>query len=263
MFFLIGFTAFVAFSSQTLAQTCYFPNGGVSSLDTACNPNALVSVCCYQGQSCLSNGLCVSDPHNETLARVHRGTCTDKNWRSGNCPRRCLDVGFMESGAPVYNCNQTDSDSYCCYDNCKCTSQFEVMSFGAEEPYTLTIIGESFTQTRTSTPAASATAQTSSVSAQFTGASTTQDAAAAASSKSSSDNKSSNSTAIGVGVGVGVSGALLLLAGAFIFWRWKNRNHAKRYEKGATQNPLEAPANEYYPPTQKYVYYATAKETER
>ena len=80
----------LACSVTVLGQKCYFPNGGEVRSDTACNPNALVSACCYDNQACLSNGLCVSDPHDPVKARLHRGTCTDAAWKSGNCPRHCL-----------------------------------------------------------------------------------------------------------------------------------------------------------------------------
>ena len=76
--------------SPAVLSTCYFPNGNVSYLGTACNPNAIESACCAENQACLSNGLCVSDPHAPTISRLHRGACTDKAWKSGNCPRACL-----------------------------------------------------------------------------------------------------------------------------------------------------------------------------
>ena len=80
----------LALSASVLAQKCFFPNGQPAGSDTACNPNALVSACCFDNQACLSNGLCVSDPHDPVKARLHRGTCTDEAWKSGNCPRHCL-----------------------------------------------------------------------------------------------------------------------------------------------------------------------------
>ncbi|ORY19856.1 hypothetical protein BCR34DRAFT_5515 [Clohesyomyces aquaticus] len=92
MYYLLRYTSLLALSSTVFSQTCYFPNSKESTADTACNPNSLVSACCFDGQACLSNGLCVSDPHSTIKARLHRGTCTDKNWKSGNCPRQCLDI---------------------------------------------------------------------------------------------------------------------------------------------------------------------------
>ena len=87
---LARFATALACSATALAQQCYFPDGDKVASDTACNPNALVSACCYDNQACLSNGLCVSDPHDPVKARLHRGTCTDASWKSGNCPRECL-----------------------------------------------------------------------------------------------------------------------------------------------------------------------------
>lgn len=84
-------SALLTFSSSALA-TCYFPNGQISPADTACDPSAIESSCCYKNQACLSNGLCVSDPHNPELARLHRGTCTDQSWKSGNCVRSSLGM---------------------------------------------------------------------------------------------------------------------------------------------------------------------------
>ncbi|KAF2476426.1 uncharacterized protein BDR25DRAFT_375363 [Lindgomyces ingoldianus] len=255
---LFGYTIILTLSYTALAQTCYFPNGDESGSDTACNPNSLVSTCCFEGQACLSNGLCVSDPHNATAARFHRGTCTDKNWKSSNCPRECLDID--NNGVPVYSCNQTNTDSYCCFDNCKCSSQFETFSFTTAELYTLTIIGESFTNTHTSTSATSlvtasnsaTVSQPSSSSVQTTGSATAGAVKATASSGATEQKSSPNSTAIGVGVGVGVGGAALLAAAAFFFWRRKRANKARYQEPGTLYNPSEAPTNEYCPPAQKH-----------
>ncbi|KAF2643269.1 hypothetical protein P280DRAFT_367648, partial [Massarina eburnea CBS 473.64] len=210
-------TAVFALSSRA-ASECYFPNGDLSGSDTICNPNALVSSCCYDNQACMSNGLCMSNPHDASKARLHRGTCSDKTWKSGNCPRECLSVA--NDGASVYSCNQTDVDSYCCFDNCKCNdSKFETFKFTGTDVYPLTIIGEAFTQTHTSTAKPSATSGASS-GAATTGATIT--GTSASSPSAGADTRSSSkSTAIGVGVGVSVGAILLIGAGVFFFWRRK------------------------------------------
>ncbi|KAF2681318.1 hypothetical protein K458DRAFT_343980 [Lentithecium fluviatile CBS 122367] len=267
MYSLIGFAGVFALVSRTVAADCYFPNGDVVASDTACNPNALVSACCYDGQACLSNGLCVSDPHNETLARFHRGTCTDKAWKSGNCPRECLDID--NDGVPVYSCNTTGTDSYCCYDNCECNNfGFETFSFSDTDVYTVTIIGESFTQTHTSssltaTSSTSASTTTSGASASTTNttnvAATGTGTSSPSSTVSTSDSSSSKSTAIGAGIGGGVGAALLIGAASF-FWRRKKRSNDAQdtMYAGSAGKPAEmySPRAEYYPPLEKYSQYA-------
>ncbi|KAF1958907.1 hypothetical protein CC80DRAFT_546225 [Byssothecium circinans] len=269
MYSLIGLATVLSLSSGVASQ-CYFPNGKVVASDTICNPNALVSSCCYDNQACLSNGLCMSDPHSPTKARLHRGTCSDKTWKSSACPRQCTSLA--DKGANVYSCNQTNADSYCCFDDCKCNdNKFETFTFPDTDVYTLTIIGEAFTQTHTSTTKTSATS--GGTAASITGSSSSSPSASAAAS-------SSNSTAIGVGVGVSVGVVLLILAAVFFFWRHKRNASPKDsenpYNNGAGAHGLDnkqsphyslaemdsgEPATQYHAPasshSQKYAHHAS------
>ncbi|KAF2003831.1 hypothetical protein P154DRAFT_519748 [Amniculicola lignicola CBS 123094] len=274
MYSFVSFTAFAAFASTAISQDCFFPNGDLSGSDTACNPNSLVSTCCYDGQACLSNGLCVSDPHNTTLARLHRGTCTDQDWKSGNCPRHCLGISW--NGVPAYSCNATGVDSYCCFDNCDCTSQWETFQFSDSVPYTITIIGEEYTQTQTetySTFSTSPISQSSSTSpilqstnSPTSNSPTTTTTSAPTNDAPKSQRKNAHSTAIGVGIGVGV-GAALLIGGAvaFFIWRRSRRNTPKPYTN-TSPDRYEVPANEILPKSQngiqKYAYFEQPTTTE-
>lgn len=67
---------------------CFFPNGALAPADRACNPDAEDSFCCFTGQGCLSNGLCLVNPHvmDDTEFVYARGTCTDPTWDSHLCP---------------------------------------------------------------------------------------------------------------------------------------------------------------------------------
>ncbi|KAF2856744.1 hypothetical protein T440DRAFT_411935 [Plenodomus tracheiphilus IPT5] len=255
---MLSFATVLALSSSVVA-TCYFPNGAVVDSDTACNPNAIESACCYNNQACLSNGLCVSDPHDAAKARLHRGTCTDEAWKSGNCPRQCLDIN--NNGVPVYSCNITNVDSYCCYDDCECASPFEVFSFSAapSDVYTLTIIGESFTQTHVSTTSHASSSTTTAASSATNSIATSAVTALASATQSSSasaaantESKSTNTTALGAGLGVGIPALAALFVGAFFLWRRKKRN--------ATVTP-ESPteSHEHYQPQVKYAHYTDSE----
>ncbi|CAI6335736.1 unnamed protein product [Periconia digitata] len=243
---LIHLATILTLSSRTLSD-CFFPNGDRSFSDTICNPDALVSSCCYDNQACLSNGLCVSDPLDAQKARIHRGTCSDKTWKSGNCPRSCLSV--EDNGAPVYPCNQTGTDSYCCFDNCKCNDDtFETFKFPDLDVYTVTIIGAAFTQTHQSSTSSSSTPSSSTVASisthdapvpVATSASNPVEAsnlplssdAAAAPTSSGEPSQSTSSVTIGVGVGVSVGAALLLGAGAFFFFWRRGKNKEQQQQQ--------------------------------
>lgn len=266
MYTLFGIYAVLRLSSTAFA-TCYFPNGNAVDSDTACNPNALESACCFDNQACLSNGLCVSDPRDPEKMRLHRGTCTDHSWKSGNCPRECLDVN--NNGAPVYSCNVTDVASYCCYDDCKCESPFEVFSFPATKPsdvYTITIIGEAFTQTHVSTTILSTATSSSparSVSASAAASSALLPVSASASASATTapapkpSSKSTNATALGAGLGVGIPVVAALLIGAFFLWRRRNR---PRPAYGTVERPSELPYVDNYPLQTKHAHYAQSEE---
>ncbi|KAF3004021.1 hypothetical protein E8E13_000034, partial [Curvularia kusanoi] len=167
------------------------------------------------------------------------------------------------NGTPVYSCNSTSTDSYCCYDGCDCqaNSGFEIFTF-AQSPadvYTVTIIGESFVQTHTS--AASSATQTSNIVTTETpsAASSTSTSGAAATSTSSStakESKGTNTVALGVGLGVGIGVAALLGIGVFFFCR--RRKNRKPYAPPSQLSTDEYVLSPHHPST-KYAYTAEAK----
>lgn len=74
---------------------CFFPNGKTAVGDIPCNPTAADSVCCGKGWTCLSSKVCEfnqdspdSDVDN-SIGEQWRGSCTDKDWQSGLCPKFC------------------------------------------------------------------------------------------------------------------------------------------------------------------------------
>ena len=188
---------------------------------------------------------------------------------------------------PVHSCNSTTTDSYCCYDGCDCkvNSGFEIFTF-AQSPadvYTLTIIGESYTQTHTSaasstatsaapfitgTSASSALTSTAATSATNnspkasspTSPSTSPTGAPATSSPDPKPSTSPNGVALGVGLGIGLPFAALLGVGLFfLLRRRKNRNpYAATAAAGSSQ--FSGDADEYalspQSPSERYAYMA-------
>lgn len=73
------------------AQTCYYPDGSVSSHDTPCHSLLIgdeASACCGYLDVCLDNGLCLAQAGAEL---VSRGSCTDQTWQSPECSQYCSD----------------------------------------------------------------------------------------------------------------------------------------------------------------------------
>src|SRR5690348_15730855 len=95
------FLIFTAFRSAT--AICYYPDGSVAPQDTACQDNDEESTCCGQGYACLSNNICMSTGDETQKAGATtfvRGSCTDKTWRSNNCPLFCINptIDFLSGG---------------------------------------------------------------------------------------------------------------------------------------------------------------------
>ncbi|KIX04385.1 uncharacterized protein Z518_05253 [Rhinocladiella mackenziei CBS 650.93] len=216
--------------------TCYFPNGDVSSADVACDAEASDSFCCYSKQACLSNKLCLTGVA-DGINQYARGTCTDQTWQS--------EQGL---GNPVFSCNTTGFDSYCCNDGCSCDSSVgdEILSF-AGTPYTISVIGVTSTYPNPSATTSSASVITSTsfsasaISSGPSGSSSADTAAPAATSSASTEPSSSgggsNGTAIGAGVGVGVGVAILLLGGgAILYYRQRSKSRKKAAHQGFDLN---------------------------
>lgn len=163
---------------------------------------------------------------------------------------QCLDIA-TGSGNPVYSCNNTNlAGEFCCNDGCDCTSGSDVVA--APVPYTISIISESYTNTRTatavgllsdlsptfskfsstfisteasSTPTNSRSSYANSAPANSRSSSSTAYPTSSPSSNASASNgSSSDAVTIGVGVGVGVGGAILVVGSLFlIFWLRRRR----------------------------------------
>lgn len=79
-------------------RTCYYPDRSIAVNDQPCRPDAN-SPCCSSGWSCLENGICertsLADRFNPNVTDYNygRGSCTDRTWRSSECPLFCIGVG--------------------------------------------------------------------------------------------------------------------------------------------------------------------------
>ncbi|KAL6869340.1 hypothetical protein ACO1O0_000665 [Amphichorda felina] len=89
---------------------CYYPNGDASNQDVPCNDGDDESTCCGPGLACLGNNLCMATGvgiQSPTMKSTYvRGTCTDRSWRSGNCPNFCIndEVDRLDQGMPIEKC---------------------------------------------------------------------------------------------------------------------------------------------------------------
>ncbi|KAK0748055.1 hypothetical protein B0T21DRAFT_379975 [Apiosordaria backusii] len=118
-------------SSCRAANKCYYPGGGESLDDVPCDPDAEVNVCCGRstsGGGCLSNKLCMG-----TDGRMSRGSCTDKDWLSPECPNFCTGIVVT----PCLNGNDS-STTHCCFidRNC-CNDESALFEAPPAQPVTI------------------------------------------------------------------------------------------------------------------------------
>lgn len=98
---------------------CYFPDGTIPRQDTPCQSEG-ESTCCGAGYACLSNNLCkltehVPNPASDQSEWV-RGSCTDRSWKSPNCPNFCVTPSNGDNasgGMGVEKCSVAQDRYYC------------------------------------------------------------------------------------------------------------------------------------------------------
>ena len=105
---------------RMVEATCYFPDGEtIPRQDTPCHSEG-ESTCCGAGYACLSNNLCMLTEHVANVASEQstyvRGSCTDRDWRSPNCPNFCVtpsDGDYRGGGMGLNKCAVTQDRYYC------------------------------------------------------------------------------------------------------------------------------------------------------
>ena len=70
--------------SNIIMATCYIGKGIDMPEFGLCNTTASVSLCCFPGHICLSNGYCST--HS---GQIYSGACTDPTYSSSICPELC------------------------------------------------------------------------------------------------------------------------------------------------------------------------------
>ncbi|MCJ1253676.1 hypothetical protein MMC24_001488 [Lignoscripta atroalba] len=87
-------------------QSCYYPNGDLSTQGDAPCSDEPGSACCPLNWECLSNGLC----YLENADYYGRYTCTDQTWQSPGCPNICTQDKTASGNEAILQCSQ----GYCC-----------------------------------------------------------------------------------------------------------------------------------------------------
>ncbi|KYK60386.1 hypothetical protein DCS_01523 [Drechmeria coniospora] len=257
---------------------CYYPNGAVSRQDTPCRNDLDQSACCGQGFACLSNGMCKTTGREQDTppdTNYLRGSCTDRSWRSGNCPSFCLQENMDNIGAAsgVQACpgDYSETRFFCINkqaDGCRiagkvlvfpCKSlspyrpgtnvdirgEYETDNERCQAPTVVTTIGyqANIPSSGSSTTATSTPPSTQSVPPMDPdgrmGNNNNNDNNNNKSSSSSGSSGSSSATQVGVGIGVGVGVGIPVLAGAGAALIVMNRRRRKAAAASQFVGPTE------------------------
>ncbi|OCK76032.1 hypothetical protein K432DRAFT_361103 [Lepidopterella palustris CBS 459.81] len=241
---------FFVSTSALNSSTCYNPDKSqASSGNIPCFPSQDVSPCCGIGSLCTNTGLCVPGgvSTSELLSSLVRGTCTDQNWQSSECPQYCLSAST--GGTNLISCqNVTNNDrDFCCdHSNGCCDSGIGRFRLTVEEIVVATIASGGASQLTTLTTSISSASSSTLASGETTStisitpsssipnpASTPASPAASSSSSatatSSSSNKNTNAVKIGAGVGVPVLIIALSLS-CYLIYAWRRKRKTKNVE---------------------------------
>ena len=103
----------IALSATLVHAQCYYPDGGEALRDVPCKPDAEVSACCAEGYICVSTGMCQFVEYAGT-GRFARGSCTNQDWSSSECPNFCTDAEGEEAGGTDVTRCQGYTDRFFC-----------------------------------------------------------------------------------------------------------------------------------------------------
>ncbi|KAM0800261.1 hypothetical protein BDR22DRAFT_908739 [Usnea florida] len=219
---------------------CYYPDSTSEPRDFVCNASAPVSLCCQNGETCFTNGLCFS----QWDTSINTGTCTDKSWMSSTCFQQCLPSHDIDHGFhTLYRCN---NDQWCCFtggNTTSCCNDEGVNWFTMKDPAFimggngvlpgLTIVPVESTQTSTYTAPSSASAISSAID---TGPTESPSSAAASNTTHTETPYPKDNTIFGLatktGLGAGLGVGLPILAGLTVallsLRRLRRQSNSKR-----------------------------------
>lgn len=227
----------------TQTQTCYYLDQTVEPTHIVCNASAQFSLCCQQGATCLTSGLCFS----QWDTSINTGSCTDPTGTDHSCFQQCPSLGFDHGFHTLYRCND---NKWCCSiggNETSCCNDGDVELFPLR--YVAAVMGGTgfltgFTiapvdlveqannkSTVTTSSAASSTPDPTSTNTQ---SSSTAAAPTHTASPSPSDDETLK-TALAAGLGVGLPLLAALLVALFFLARShkNNKNNNAHHEKTA------------------------------
>lgn len=134
------FVLALALSITLVHAQCYYPDGQEAPRDVPCKPDAEASACCAEGYICVSTGMCQFVEYAGT-GRFARGSCTNQDWSSSECPNFCTDAEGEETGGTDVTRCQGYTDRFFCprSQNANvCKDESKALTFA--EPSVLTTI---------------------------------------------------------------------------------------------------------------------------
>lgn len=120
----IGFHLFLLlnFLAQYLGTVncqCYDLDGSIVAGDRPCYQDQPHSFCCGDKWTCVSPGICSRENSTEIApnggAPLQRATCTDKTWKSNQCPQFCKNEGRPRG---MKECDESYSTFCCVFTDC-------------------------------------------------------------------------------------------------------------------------------------------------
>ncbi|WYZ42224.1 hypothetical protein EsH8_V_001119 [Colletotrichum jinshuiense] len=201
-------------------STCFDRSSNQNLKFVACDATGSLKSCCAPGDSCASNGLCVTSS-TDTLTPYFINGCTEQNWDSDTCLKQCDSSG----GNGVQPCGK---GKFCCYGlgGCDCNNSTALFSLDPVVVVTSIPLSASSSTTSTTSSTTLTTVSTSSAAETTTSApasSLASQSTTSATSEPQSSNKT-NALPIGLGVGFGVGIPLIAIAVGLVWFLKRRRS---------------------------------------
>ncbi|OJD33138.1 uncharacterized protein BKCO1_3300076 [Diplodia corticola] len=194
--------------SATLSSSCFYPAGNQDEGLVPCSAGTTGSsnsICCNEGETCWSPGLCQAVAVNASVStQFTRSSCTDPTWQADECMSFCVQERPTTS-EPVHYCG---NGVFCC-DHPDCCDD----RAAADQLLTIGVPSATAVASQTAAGAATATATTTRTVTTIS--------------------KFSAKIAIGVAVPVGAVLVLGVAVGSWVLGRRKGRGEGRGMGMGA------------------------------